>query len=678
MMFSFFVRAQWLRGLFLTGCLGLMSCRGGEPYPDILPIGLVQGEVTPDMEATSLRTPFLGETVRVRGVLHQILRWRTSEGRSVYGILIQNSVADADDNPASSDGMFLYTGAYPSLPLEGEGEYTAKVGDRIIVRGTVEERYGQTELSDARVIEVEQGEFLDTLEVTELTVLPESERKLGQLWERLEGMRVRLPAGAVAVSGSHPNNRNGDMNLWTVLPSHPIAEREESETRRLFRPVHPLGTDAVGARMMLGHLGARERLEKSSTHAMPMVHAGSVITSPLTGGVTYTWGDYVVQPDHLPELEDAGPAASSLPEEKKGVRVAAYNVENLYDFQNDPFDGCDFAGDEGCPDVRKPFNYVPVSDERYRQRIRAIAAQIVKQLDSPDILLIQEVEDQDIGVLTETGMVYGTSNNADGELDALQELAVQIVALGGPVYQTAIDRDGADTRGITCAWMYNADTVRPAGGERLHPLLSPDPELPGGVSWLAMSRDASNPKAFNAEFRGVDSGDALTRVFSRATQLMQFERVSDGQTLFVFNNHFSSGPDRRVERRTMQARVNAMLASALMKSDPGAWVIVGGDLNVFPRPDDPLDPPSDQLGPLYRAGLFNVYDQVVEDRPAEAYSYLYKGVVNTLDHFFLSPSAREAVSYAGYLKLNASAPETFSWQKPLRASDHDPVVVELK
>jgi predicted extracellular nuclease len=679
------------RGLYQTVLLfswfGLLSCRAGDPYPEILTIGQVQGELGPDMEAASLDSPFLGETVKVRGVLHQVLRWRTSSGEFVHAVLLQNTPEHSDRNPDTSDGLFLYTGAYPSLPLEGEGEYTARVGDRVTVKGQVNERYGQTELSDAVVLEVERGDFLDELKVARLSTLPDSRRERDRVLETFEGMRISVPSGVVTVSGTHPNNRNGDLNLWAVLPSHPVASRSDPATRRLFRPAHPLSREGSGGvpehgdHLVIGHLGAREVVAATDSAAMPMVYAGSTITEALTGGMVYSWGEYVFQPDELPMIDDAGPAASSLPEERAAedaLRIAAYNVENLYDFVNDPFDGCDFAGDEGCPDVRKPFNYVPVSDERYHQRLDAIAEQIVAQLQSPDLLLIQEVEDQDIGVLTENGVVYGNDNHADGEIDALQELAIRIVAKGGPVYRTAIDRDGADYRGITCAWMYNPETVQLSESQDLHPLLRENPDLPEAVSWLPLSEEGSNPKAFNAEFGGVDSGASLTQVFSRPVQLMQVSRRSDGRTLYLFNNHFSSGPGRRVERRTQQARLNALLASTLMETDPEAWVIVGGDLNVFPRPDDPLDPPSDQLGPLYRAGLFNVYDRVVQERPAEAYSYIYKGVVNTLDHFFLSPTAKQALSYAGYLKLNASAPEAFSWETPRRASDHDPVMIELK
>jgi predicted extracellular nuclease len=226
--------------------------------------------------------------------------------------------------------------------------------------------------------------------------------------------------------------------------------------------------------------------------------------------------------------------------------------------------------------------------------------------------------------------------------------------------------------------MYNPEIVRRPPEDQWHSLLTDQPSLPGDVQWLPLVHEASNPKAFNAEYAGVDGDPSMQRIFSRPTQLMQFERIATGETLYLFNNHFSSGPDRRVERRTLQATVNALLAGAILETDPEAVVIVGGDLNVFPRPDDPLDPPSDQLGPLYRLGLFNVYDRVVEERPSEAYSYIWKGVVNTLDHMFLSPAAKAELTYAGYLKLNASAPETRWFEPPFRASDHDPVLIELR
>ena len=57
-------------------------------------------------------------------------------------------------------------------------------------------------------------------------------------------------------------------------------------------------------------------------------------------------------------------------------------------------------------------------------------------------MLIQEAEDQDICTVAAGELVCGTTNNADGKPDTLQELALAIAAAGGPAYDAAYDRTG--------------------------------------------------------------------------------------------------------------------------------------------------------------------------------------------------------------------------------------------
>ncbi|MEX2606585.1 MAG: endonuclease/exonuclease/phosphatase family protein [Kiritimatiellia bacterium] len=670
-----------------AGCLFSVSCGGAEPYPDILPIGEVRGPVPDAGNASRFRSRLNQETVTVRGVLHQILRWRTGEGKDVYGVLIQNPPGESDGDPASSDGLFVYAGGAPTLPLNPQGEYYARVGDLVTLRGKVNERYGQTELSDAKVLTVKTGGDVDDLIQPVWLELPERAGERRRVLERVEGMRAGIRKGGVAVTGTHPNERTRDMQLWVVPSDHPVAQREDPLARRLYRSAHPLSDidpevnmDGHGNFVVLGSLGLKERLEDRDAH-LPPLYAGSVIEGDLIGAIQYSWGEYILQITHLPEITAAEKPVQTLPEpdpDQPGLRIAAYNVENLYDYVNDPFRDCDFLGDSGCPGVREPFDYVPASDEMYRARLRNMARQIVTELDSPDLLMIQEVENQDIGKRVDGLMVYGAEDDADGQVDALQELALEIVAGGGPMYEVAVDRDGGDIRGITCAWMYLPERVRPLDPEDHAYLLGSDPVLPEHREWMPLVNEVSNPKAFNAVFSGtLDNEPELETVYSRAMQVFVVEDLHSGKTVWMFNNHFSAGPGHRVDRRRQQAAVNAELVNLILRQDPEAVVVVGGDLNVFPRPDDPTDPPSDQLGPLYEAGLYNVVERVLQESPATAYSYNYRGVVNVLDHFFLSPAAKEALRDVRYLKLNASAPRAFPGEPPQRASDHDPLWMEL-
>lgn len=652
-----------------------------------MPIGEIRGEVPAGGDATKFRPRLNQEIVVVRGVVHQIFRWRTGKGDDVYGMMIQNVPSDADGNPKTSDGLFVYVGRTPVLPLEAQGDYAVSAGDVVTLRGKVNFRYGQVELSDVQVLNVKSGGKVDELISPVELKLPESFSERQRVLEQSEGMRVRLSAGAVAVSGTHPQFRTHDTQLWVIPSDNPAAIRENKASRRQYRPYHPLSVvskdlkqDGNGNFLILGSLGLVERLEDRDAALTPS-YAGTVVESEVTGGIQYGWGEYVLQPDHIPEFSERPeglPTVSTTGSDERHLRIAAYNVENLYDFVNDPFDDCDFHDDEGCPGSRFPLNYVPASEEVFRARIKKIAQQIVNDLHSPHILMIQEAEDQDIAKLQNGSLVYGDENNADGQTDGLQELALQIVAEGGPVYTVMVDRDGTDDRGIICAWMVQEEKLQAVAPQSMPSIFGESPSLPNTREWLSLCEEVSNPKAFNAAFEGSpDNASELVPVFSRSMQVLLLEDKENGKRIWLQNNHFSSGPSRRVDRRREQAAVNADVAQAILKIDPAALLIVGGDLNVFPRPDDPLDPPSDQLGPLYDAGLFNVVERIMAEDPAKAYSYIYKGVVSILDHFFLSPTARDHLRFAAYLKLNAGTPETFPEFPPLRASDHDPLLIEL-
>ena len=80
------------------------------------------------------------------------------------------------------------------------------------------------------------------------------------------------------------------------------------------------------------------------------------------------------RPRSPPGADPSANAARSPANRNEEFAVATFNVENLYDFRDDPFDGCDFAGNTGCPGVSPPFDYVPASAEAYQARLAPEAA----------------------------------------------------------------------------------------------------------------------------------------------------------------------------------------------------------------------------------------------------------------------------------------------------------------
>jgi hypothetical protein len=193
----------------------------------------------------------------------------------------------------------------------------------------------------------------------------------------------------------------------------------------------------------------------------------------------------------------------------------------------------------------------------------------------------------------------------------------------------------------------------------------------------------SNPKALNAVLPAdVDGSTGVdgSNVYTRAPQVALFDVAAapgsaEHYRLWAISNHFSSGPDSRIGQRTEQAAYGAALVTAIEATHAGDRVIYGGDLNVFPRPDDPVPAhPGDQLGPLYNAGLHNLWDDLVADAPAAAYSYVFDGQAQTLDNLFVNPALYRDLIQMRAAHVNAD----FSAGVPGRGvSDHDPQVARF-
>ena len=111
---------------------------------------------------------------------------------------------------------------------------------------------------------------------------------------------------------------------------------------------------------------------------------------------------------------------------------------------------------------------------------------------------MQEAEDQDICTVAGGTLACGTTNNADGKPDTLQELALRIAATGGPRYDAAYDRDGADDRGIVAAFLYRTDRVELLPATASDPVLGARRRSPTARRRLAYNTDVQNPKSLNA------------------------------------------------------------------------------------------------------------------------------------------------------------------------------------
>jgi uncharacterized protein len=662
-----------------------------QPAPTIVPIGAVQGAVADTDSGTRHLSPLRDQMVTIRGVITELNLQRSSASLLNNGLFIQNSVADADGDALTSDGLFVFLGRSPRL-----GDYQPRIGDEIVLSGRVGEFFNLTQLESPRLVEVVRTNVDLDRDVPAFDARPPDVlADAARYWERRESMRARVPAGSVVLGGRDVFGATHDSELWITRADSAIAQRLDPYARRVFRDPHPLDNrpdtsfdDGNGYRILIGNSGLEASLGEGTLLAPARTF--DTVSNDLIGAVLYTFGKYRVEVTEQPALVE-GPDPSRLApaapyDRQQAYAVATFNLENLYDYRDDPNDGCDFVGNAGCPGVSPPFDYVPTSAAAYQARLASIAQQITNDLSSPDLLLVQEAEDQDICSVANGELVCGSEDNADGRPDVLQELALDIAAAGGGQYAAILDRDGADDRGIVAGFLYRPDRVQLLAARVDDPILGSDPGVNYRGQPLDQNHDVQNPKALNARLPGdIDrsTGTDGSNVFTRAAQVGSFriwrDQVGGGDfvDLYAVNNHFSSGPDTRVGQRREQAAYNAAIAQTLLGARPGTLLIIGGDLNVFPRPDDPFAPgdphfPSDQLGPLYEAGLENLWDQVLANTPAGAYSYVFDGQAQTLDQLFVSPALLDDLQAVNIAHINADWPADDPDDGPRGTSDHDP------
>ena len=96
-------------------------------------------------------------------------------------------------------------------------------------------------------------------------------------------------------------------------------------------------------------------------------------------------------------------------------------------------------------------------------------------------------------------------------------------------------------------------------------------------------------------------------------------------------------------------------------------IIILGDMNAW-RNEDPIS----------QFKEFGYADLVGQLSGLPQYSYMYFGQIGTLDYALASSALAEHAQRAEILHINSNWPRKMEQPQPwLRASDHDPVIVDL-
>jgi predicted extracellular nuclease len=420
-------------------------------------------------------------------------------------------------------------------------------------------------------------------------------------YESLEAMRVQIN-NAVAVG---PTNAFGEVPV--------VGDNSANASIDTVRGGVVISPDDFNP----------ERIQLDDTILpTPVVNVGDGFTTSVVGVMDYSFGNFKLNITQALSRVDNGLVreVTRAPLDQE-IAVATYNVENL-----DPTDG---------------------SFARH-------AALIVNNLRSPDLIAIEEIQDNN-------GAVNDSVTDASVTWNAL---VAAIQAAGGPVYEyrqidPVDDQDGGEPGGnIRVGFLFRTDR----GLEFI--------DRPGGDSTTAVTVvDPPSGPQLSASPGRIDPNNSAF-VNSRKPLVGEFR--ARGKKLFVIAHHFNSKggdqplfgrfqpPARSSEaQRHQQAAIVNDFVDRILAADRSANVIVLGDINDFEF--------SKTLNILEGGVLTSLMNTLPK---AERYSYVFEGNSQVLDQILVSGNLLNNFSFE-YDPVHVNS--EFADQ----ASDHDPQVVRL-
>lgn len=400
-----------------------------------------------EIQGATHDSPAAGITVETTGIVTAV---------DSNGFYLQHPVGDGDDD--TSDGIFVFTGGVPTVAIGDDVEVTGSVTE-FFPGGVGTGNLSITEIVGPTTVIASSGNPLpapvvlgnagrlppsEIIDNDQFAVFDPTEDGI-DFYEAVEGMLVTID-DALAVS---PTNRFGE--IYTVSDNGSFATSLSNR-----------GTITV----VEGDFNPERIQVQLDNDLVPGITADVATGATLgdvTGVVGYGFGNFEVKPTQPLTVTPSGltPETTTLTGDASHLTVATYNILNL---EPNPTDGDDDVGDG---------------------QFDAIAGHIVHNTGSPDIVAVQEIQDND-----------GASNT--GVVDATltyQILIASINAAGGPAYDffdipPVNNQDGGQPGGnIRNGYLYQPARVSFVNGFRVL-----DPDLGDGDAF------ANSRKPIYAEF----------------------------------------------------------------------------------------------------------------------------------------------------------------------------------
>ena len=613
------------------------------------------GPVTPPAEKTiaeiqggGTASPLVGTSVVTRGKVTAAF-----PTGGFAGYYIQTPGTGGDLTPANhtaSDAIFVFSAATAG---------SVQIGDYVEVTGAVSEYFGMTQVTVAAAADLKKlTEAAPEVKATGFALPAEEAFR-----EALEGMLL-TPQGPVTVTDNYSLNQYGEIGLagGTTPLEQPTAVAP-------FGSAEYTATVAANAArgIKLDDGATTNFLKDAGTKALELpylttadpVRVGVPVTFKTNVVLNFANGSWKFQPlTHLTPanaeaVQPVSFGATTRTEAPAAVggnlKIASFNVLNYFPTTGDQLTGCTYYTDRdgnpitvrgGC-DARGAAN----AENLQRQQDKIVAA-ITKS--GADVVSLMEIENS---------AQFG-KNRDDALAKLVDALNIATPGIWDYVRTPANAPPLADEDMIRTAFIFKKSAAEPVGESVIH----------------------NDTVAF------ANARKPLAQVFKPVG-------AADDKKFIAIANHFKSkgsaatpedtdkGQGASNLARTAQAQSLLAFSNELQTAKGTDKVFLIGDFNAYAK-EDPINV-------FTAAGYVNQDEKARNADGSAKHSYLFGGLVGSLDHILASPGANAVVTGADIWNINSVESVALEYSRynnnvtdyyapdQFRASDHDPVVVGL-
>ena len=556
------------------------------------------------------------------------------------GFYVQEEDADADSDPLTSEGIFVYNLAADAIGLAAPAE-----GDKVNITGTVVDFVATTSGVTTSLTELKSLTSYTKIGTAPLPTVTNVKLPVANVsdLERYEGMLINISAtsGNLAVTEYFQLGRYGQVVL-----SADAASNIAGTDARLDQYTQFNIPSVSGYSTYLAELAKRKIiLDDGSGRQNPDPIIFGRGGNPLSASNTLRGGDEV---NNITGILDERLEGYRI-QTASGVNFTAANIRPL----TPPSVGSTATLKVGSANVLNYFTSLDLnaagtdfrgantSEELTRQRTKVIKAITGSGADVMGLMELQS------NGATPTSALEDLVNGLNAEAAGSTTYAFINPALTG----TSISTDA-----ITVGIIYKTDKVTPVG----------------------------NPATLTTS--------AAFNLVGRRPLAQTFRQTSNNEDFTIVVNHFKSkgssagaagdtdSGDGQGSSNGIRTRQAEDLATWLATKPTGTTdtdYLILGDLNAYAK-EDPITR-------LATAGYANLL-------PLTSYSYVFDGQVGSLDHALGSNSLAARVTGAEKWHINADEPSVLDYNTEFktagqiaslysadqfRASDHDPVLIGL-